>query len=277
VIRRALFALALVPLLLAPTALRTPAPADPRAPRWLSGMLLEARALRVVVTRVLPGTPAASAGVRTEDVLLIVDDQTVADLRPSPPVGLFRRIDTWNDSGRAGALRLVFGRGSRTFGVTVPRSGGTPAAAAGPILQGRPAPRFQGRDLEGREVDLAGLKGRVVLLDFWASWCPPCRDAALVVRRLAAEHRDRLVIVGVSVDEDARAYEAFVYNQHLPGFQIHDGGPRGPITTAYGAAAVGLPYSILIGADGTIAATGQSPADVEPALQRLLGGATDPS
>ncbi|HYV20718.1 MAG TPA: redoxin family protein [Verrucomicrobiae bacterium] len=277
--RRALSVLAFVPLLIAaaPSAPRTSAPADPRAPRWLSGMLLEARAERAVVTRVLPGSPAASAGVRTEDVLLIVDDQTVADLRPSPPVGLFRRIDTWNNSGRAGALRLVFGRGSRTFGVTLPRAGGTPAAATGPIEQGKPAPAFQGRDLEGHAVDLAALRGRVVLLDFWASWCPPCRDAALVVRRLAAERGDRLVIVGVSVDEDPRAYEAFVYNQHLPGFQIHDGGPTGPITTAYGAAAVGLPYSVLIAANGTIAATGQSPADVEAAIDRLLGGAAKSS
>jgi hypothetical protein len=79
------------------------------------------------------------------------------------------------------------------------------------------------------------------------------------------------------VDEDPRAYEAFVYNQHLPGFQLHDGGPTGPIATAYGAAAAGLPYSVLIAANGTIAATGQSPADIEAAIERLLGAPADPS
>jgi thiol-disulfide isomerase/thioredoxin len=277
VIRRALPALAAVLLLVAPAGSRGAVPADPRAPRWLNGMLLEARHDRVVVTRVLPGSPAASAGLRPEDVLLVVDDQVVADLRPAPPAALFRALDAWSDGRRSGPLRLVVGRGSRTLGVTLARGAEPPSVAAGPIVAGRPAPSFSGRDQDGREIGLADLKGRVVLLDFWASWCPPCRDAALVVRRLGAEYGDRLVIVGVSVDEDARAYEAFVYNQHLPGRQLHDGGPQGPIASAYGAAAAGLPYSVLIAANGTIAATGQSPADLEPALERLLGGASDPS
>ena len=276
-IRRALTALIPLMVLLPAAPAAAGIPADPRAPRWLNGMLVEARLERVVVARVLPGSPAASAGLRAGDVLLVVDDEVVSDLRPSPPAALFRVIDAWNDRRRSGPLRLVVGRGSRTLGVSLPRGGGPPTAPVGPIEAGRAAPPFTGRDQEGREVGLADLKGRVVLLDFWASWCPPCRDAALVVRRLAAEHGDRLTIVGVSVDEDPRAFEAFVFNQHLPGSQIHDGGPYGPIASAYGAASAGLPYAVLIAANGTIAATGQSPADLEPALARLLGGATDPS
>lgn len=268
----------LVPILLLVPALLSGAigaavRSDPRAPRWLNGLLLEARGDRVVVTRVLPGSAAATAGLLVGDVLLVVDDQVVSDLQPVPPVEMFRRIDTWVEQRRSTSIRLVVGRGGRTLGVMLPT--GLPAATVtrGAITAGQPAPPFKGKDQEGRPVDSAGLRGRVVLLDFWASWCPPCRDAALVVRRLAAQHGERLAIVGVSVDEDPRAYEAFVYNQHLPGTQIHDGGPSGPISTAYGAPAAGLPYSVLIGANGTIAALGQSPADIEPALERLLGGA----
>jgi cytochrome c biogenesis protein CcmG/thiol:disulfide interchange protein DsbE len=247
---------------------------DPRAPRWLNGLLLEARGDRVVVTRVLAGSPASSAGLLTGDVLLVVDDQVVSDLQPVPPVELFRRIDTWVEDRRSTSIRLVIGRGGRTMGVTLPTA---PAAAltTGAIAAGQPAPSFSGKDQDGRAVESGALRGRVVLLDFWASWCPPCRDAALVVRRLAAQHGERLAVVGVSVDEDPRAYEAFVYNQHLPGRQVHDGGPAGPISTAYGAPAAGLPYSVLIAADGTIAAVGRSPADIERALERLL--AADPS
>ena len=244
---------------------------DPRAPRWLNGLLLEARGDRVVVTRVLPGSPAATAGLLAGDVLLVVEDQVVSDLQPVPPAEVFRRLDTWVEQHRNTSIRLVIARGGRTLGVMLPT--GLPAATAtrGAVAAGQPAPPFAGRDQDGRPVDSADLRGRVVLLDFWASWCPPCRDAALVVRRLAAQHGERLVIVGVSVDEDPRAYEAFVYNQHLPGRQIHDGGPSGPISTAYGAPAAGLPYSVLIGANGTIAALGQSPTDVEPVLERLIG------
>ena len=245
---------------------------DPRAPRWLNGLLLEARGNRVVATRVLAGSPAASAGLLAGDVLLVVDDQVVADLQPVPPVELFRRIDRWVEDRRSTSIRLVIARGGRTLGMTL--ATGLPSATVtrGAVAAGQTAPPFAGRDHEGGAVDSSEMRGRVVLLDFWASWCPPCRDAALVVRRLAAQHGERLMVVGVSVDEDPRAFEAFVYNQHLPGRQIHDGGPTGPISTAYGAAAAGLPYSVLIGADGTIAALGRSPADIEPVLQRLLAG-----
>lgn len=245
---------------------------DPRAPRWLNGLLLEARGDRAVVTRVLPGSPAASAGLMAGDVLLVVDDQVVSDLQPAPPVELFRRIDSWIEDRRNTSIRLVIGRGGRTMGVTLPTGLPPAAVTPGAIAVGQPAPPFSGKDQEGRAVASGDLRGRVVLLDFWASWCPPCREAALVVRRLAAQHGDRLAVVGVSVDDDPRAYEAFVYNQHLPGTQIHDGGPRGPISAAYGAPAAGLPYSVLIAADGTIAAVGRSPAEVERALERLLAG-----
>ena len=247
---------------------------DPRAPRWLNGVLLEARGDRVVATRVLPGSPAASAGLLAGDVLLVVDDQVVSDLHPIPPVELFRRIDTWVEQHRNTSIRLVVGRGGRTLGVTLSTGLPTSSVTRGALAAGQPAPPFAGRDHEGRALESAELRGRVVLLDFWASWCPPCRDAALVVRRLASQYGERLAVVGVSVDEDPRAFEAFVYNQHLPGRQIHDGGPAGPISTAFGAPAAGLPYSVLIGADGRIVALGQSPADVEPALERLLA---DPS
>ncbi|HZN04116.1 MAG TPA: redoxin family protein [Candidatus Polarisedimenticolia bacterium] len=243
---------------------------DPREPRWLNGLLLEARGDRVVVTRVLPGSPAASAGLLAGDVLLVVDDQIVSDLQPTPPVEMLRRLDRLVEERRNTSLRLVVGRGGRTLGVMLPTGLPLATVTRGALEAGQPAPPFSGKDQDGRTVESGALRGRIVLIDFWASWCPPCRDAALVVRRLAAQHGERLAVVGVSVDEDPRAYEAFVYNQHLPGRQIHDGGPAGPISSAYGAPAAGLPFSVLIAADGTIAALGRSPAEVEPALERLL-------
>ena len=243
---------------------------DPRQPRWLNGARLEIRNERVVTARVLPGSPAASAGLLEGDVLLVVDDHIVSDLEPMPAAEILRRLDAWIER-RNTSIRLVVGRGGRTVGLMVPTGLPDATVARGALEAGRPAPPFTGKDQDGRVVDSKQLAGRVVLLDFWASWCPPCRDAALVVRRLAVQHGDRLAIVGVSVDEDPRAYEAFLYNQHLPGRQIHDGGPRGPIASAYGAAAAGLPFAVLIAPDGTVAALGRSPADIEPALARLIG------
>ncbi|HKQ96548.1 MAG TPA: TlpA disulfide reductase family protein, partial [Candidatus Polarisedimenticolia bacterium] len=121
------------------------------------------------------------------------------------------------------------------------------------------------------KVTLSGLRGRPVLIEFWASWCPPCRDSALVVRRLADQYGERLGMIGVSLDDDPKAFEAFVYNHHLPGAQILDGGPSGPVSRLYAAASSGLPFAVLVGPDGQIAGTGRSPAALEATLETLVG------
>jgi thiol-disulfide isomerase/thioredoxin len=248
-------------------------PSDPRASRSLGGAWLEDRAGRVVVARVQNGSPAARSGLLPGDVLLVVDGQAVVDLEHRAPAEVFRILDRVTSD----SVRLVVGRGAGTLGVLVPlrETGPGPAAPAREVAVGQPAPDFEGRDLAGKPVTLKALRGKVVLIDFWASWCPPCRDAAIVVRRLADEYKDRLAVVGVSLDAEARDYEAFAYNQHLPGAQMHDGGPRGPIGAAYGVAGKGLPYSVLVDTDANILAIGRSPAELEAALERRLGSPAD--
>src|SRR2546428_254157 len=85
------------------------------------------------------------------------------------------------------------------------------AAAGG----GSEAPKFAARGIKGEEVVLEALRGKPVLIEFWAAWCPPCRDSVIPLLRLAGEYGDRLVIVGVSLDTDPKAFEAFAYNHHL--------------------------------------------------------------
>ena len=63
------------------------------------------------------------------------------------------------------------------------------------------APTFAARDLDGREVSLAALRGKVVLINFWATWCPPCRAEIPDLIALQEKYRDRLQIIGVSQDE----------------------------------------------------------------------------
>jgi peroxiredoxin len=245
------------------------APAHPGAARSLGGARLEDRAGRVVVASVPNGSPAARSGLLPGDVLLVVDGQAVVDLDRRSPADVFRILDRV----KSDAVRLVVGRGAGTLGVLLPLyDEGRPAPTpAGDLAVGQPAPAFEGRDLQGNPVSLTALRGKVVLIDFWASWCPPCRDAAIVVRRLADQYKDRLSIVGVSLDAEARDYEAFAYNQHLPGAQLHDGGPRGPIGAAYGVASKGLPFSVLLDTDAKVLAIGRSPAELEGPLERRLG------
>lgn len=69
-------------------------------------------------------------------------------------------------------------------------------------LIGKPAPALALPALDGRQVDLASLRGKVVLLDFWATWCAPCRDQMPAIAKLYRESKDQgLVLLGVSDDE----------------------------------------------------------------------------
>jgi thiol-disulfide isomerase/thioredoxin len=64
-----------------------------------------------------------------------------------------------------------------------------------------PAPAFAARDLDGREISTASLRGKVVLLNFWATWCPPCRAEIPDLIALQEKYRDQLQIIGISEDE----------------------------------------------------------------------------
>jgi thiol-disulfide isomerase/thioredoxin len=65
-----------------------------------------------------------------------------------------------------------------------------------------PAPDFKVKDLEGKEISLADSKGKVVLLNFWASWCGPCRAEIPGLIDLQKKYRDRVQIIGLIVDDD---------------------------------------------------------------------------
>ena len=227
---------------------------------------------RLVIVDVAPGSPAAGAGLLPGDAILILNDTKMIDLdRVSPQAAL----DLLARS-QASEFRLVIGRGPGIIETTLPHRP-LPTTHAGfppsfPPADGNMAPHFTGRDLEGRAIAVEDFRGRPVLVEFWASWCAPCRDSAITVRRLGTEYGDRLVIIGVSIDENPAAYEAFVYNNHLPGHQIHDGGWYGPISTLFEVASVGVPYAIVIDPEGRLAGMGSSVSQLESIIIRLVRG-----
>jgi peroxiredoxin len=90
------------------------------------------------------------------------------------------------------------------------------AASAIALDRGARAPEIGMRDLDGNEVTIASLRGRVVVVDFWASWCVPCADSMVVYQRLYETYRERgLTIVGVSQDQRVDNARAFVSRHHL--------------------------------------------------------------
>jgi len=77
-------------------------------------------------------------------------------------------------------------------------------------------PAFTVRDIDGKTISLADLKGKVVLVNFWATWCPPCRAEIPDLVKLQDKYRDRLVIVGISEDEvDPAQVKAFATAQKM--------------------------------------------------------------
>jgi len=112
---------------------------------------------------------------------------------------------------------------------------------------GERPPEFIGRTVDGKRLSLAGLRGRVVLVTFWATWCPPCREEMSLLESL---HRglatEGLAVVGVNVREEGAAILEYAGALGLTFPLFLD--PQGEIQSAYGV--IGLPTTFLIARDG---------------------------
>lgn len=146
-----------------------------------------------------------------------------------------------------------------------------------PLAVGDPAPEYAGVTLAGDSLALAGLEGRAVLVNVWATWCPPCVEEMPALDALQRSHGPRgLEVVAVSIDTgaDGDQVEAFVADHDLSMTVLHD--PARRIERAFRT--VGVPETFLIGPDGRIAARwigAVDPAAVEAAVEAALppGGA----
>jgi cytochrome c biogenesis protein CcmG/thiol:disulfide interchange protein DsbE len=115
---------------------------------------------------------------------------------------------------------------------------------------GRPAPALRLPGLDGRPVDLAALRGRPVVVNFWATWCDPCvREFPLLRAAATAHHPDRLAVVGVLTNDHPDAARAFV-RRHGATWPIALD-PSARTAPAWGA--VGLPHTFFLHPDGTLA------------------------
>jgi cytochrome c biogenesis protein CcmG/thiol:disulfide interchange protein DsbE len=150
----------------------------------------------------------------------------------------------------------------------------TPPSTAGvqTYPPGTPAPSLRLRTLDGGTLDLARLRGRPVVVNFWATWCPPCvREFPLLARAAAGHRADRLVVVGVLVRDQPDAARAFI-REHGGGWPV---GVDADGRTADAWRAVGLPHTFFVRPDGTLAAhqLGElTAATLDRQLAAILGG-----
>jgi peroxiredoxin len=130
-----------------------------------------------------------------------------------------------------------------------------------------PAPDFSLRSREGRTVTLSGQKGRVVLVNFWATWCDSCKEELPMLQALQRERGgDRFELLAVSVDENpAKAVPPFAAKRGL-GFPILYGDQK----TMDAYAVRSLPTSYLIAPDGTIVRRYVGPLDARAVENDIL-------
>lgn len=121
-------------------------------------------------------------------------------------------------------------------------------------------------------LNLDEYRGKVVYLDFWASWCVPCRKSFPWMNAMQAKYADRgLVVIGVNVDAEAADAQAFLAETPATFRIVYD--PEGKLAEHYGL--MGMPSSFVIDRDGKVVANHvgfreSSPAEYEQQLRDLL-------
>jgi thiol-disulfide isomerase/thioredoxin len=151
--------------------------------------------------------------------------------------------------------------------LSIALAGGAAAAVRAAVNEGAPFPALASIDLAGGP--LPATQGKVMLVDFWASWCPPCKASFPAYARLYADYGGRgLVIVAVGVDESPGAYAAFVRRFSPPFTALYDRAQQ--LVRAVQVPA--MPTCYLVGRDGRVRYVheGFHGDDTERALRREI-------
>jgi cytochrome c biogenesis protein CcmG/thiol:disulfide interchange protein DsbE len=166
-----------------------------------------------------------------------------------------------------GAALAVVACGDATVGETPAGGSGESTIVIGSPLVGKPAPPLVGTTLDGGAFDLASQRGSPVLVNFWASWCGPCREEFPLLEAAAKRHASAgLVVVGALYKDDPEPALAFTAEQGATWPTVAD--PERSIGAAWKV--LGPPQTFLIDRDGIIRAVQVGQVRDAAELDRLL-------
>lgn len=174
------------------------------------GVMLEGKK----VSNVIPGAPAAEAGLVVGDELTSVAGKEVGSINDLAAI--------MSEKKPGDEVEIVYEHEGKPSKKTIKLADrGELEAKNAP--DGKPVPMLAGKDIDGRDVRLADYKGKVVLLDFWATWCGPCIEEMPLMQLTWENLKDKgLVWIGVSGDQDESAWREFVKDNRLGGIQLRD-------------------------------------------------------
>ncbi len=130
-------------------------------------------------------------------------------------------------------------------------------------------PDFTLNDPGGRAVSLSDFRGKVVLLDFWATWCAPCVDAVPELQDLSRRYKNKdLVILSVSLDRSTTAWKLFIQHNAMEWVHVFDDGGSGSPSLRYGIDAI--PTALLIDREGKLLGMAHSTLGLDAQIESAL-------
>jgi len=142
------------------------------------------------------------------------------------------------------------------------------------LARARMAPPFAVTTTDGQRLSLDDLKGKVVLIDFWATWCAPCREAVPHLKAIAKKFQGQpLVVLSVSLDTDEQKWKDFIAKNEMTWLQYRDGGFSGLMAKLFAVDAI--PHTFTVDTDGVLQDEHIGDAAIEGKLKKLVGRARE--